>query len=312
MPRLVLRDRRVAREREAFVALTRQVSGIAFLAVVGVRHVTGGAAALAEVAADVVGTLQPETGIVEPRLEQGQVDTGDLELRAARAGAGSDISALEDTERISRTRDLPARQRKQFLEHPVGDVLRRQLTKAADDRRRVDHLAAALNRREGLAVHRYLRRLDAVVVQARVIDHRIRGHDRAAHALYDVGVTVSAHLVRHAQVRGIRELDELWTLEVDGPIRGTGVCGGLPQAWVPGQDVCPLLLRLRAIAAVTLDTRQLDVLVHRLDARVTGFARSARGGRGRPGLGGRRPSPRPLSPRDRERRRHGNHQRVQS
>ena len=283
---LVLGNGLVARERKALVAVLRHVGGVGRLAVVGVEHVTARAAALPEVAGDVVRALQPQTRIVEPGLQQRDVHAGHLEVRSLGPVAGADVAALEDPEGIPGHRDLPPRERDQLLESPVGGVLRRQRPETADAGRHVHGPVALLHRREGFPVHRDLRGLHAVVVESRVIDHGIGRHDRPPRVVHDAPVAVATRLVGDPKVGRVHELDEFRRFHVQRAIGGTRIRRALPEVPIAGQDVGPLLGRLGAVAAVALGAGELDRLVHRLDP---GMARLARGaGRRRRGLGGRR------------------------
>ena len=200
-------------------------------------------------AADVVRAHQPEPGVVQAGLLDGQVHARDLELGAVVTLARAEVAALEDPEGVGGNRDLPLRHRQQFVQDAIRDVLRRQFTDAADARRPVGRLTVLLDRHECLAVHRDLRRLVPVVVEPRVEHHRVRRHDRAADGVDDGPVAIAADLVGHAQVGRIHEANELRRLEIQGTVRRARIRRILEQIFLTRQHVRLVLLALRPVAA---------------------------------------------------------------
>ena len=138
------------------------------------------------------------------------------------------------------------------------------------DRRVVDQPQRRAIRAVGLAEAVILQVNAAVVVERRAPEHRAVVHHAVIDVANDLAVAKAAGLLRHAQIAGIDEPDELGRLVVEPDARVRRIGGSFPELLLLGEDV-RLLFRqaARRIAAVAIGAAEHHVrgLMHRLDAR---------------------------------------------
>ena len=174
--------------------------------------------------------------------------------------------ALEDAEQVARLAEGKTRQRINERQNAVClRHLRRHRNRTFQAQR---HAVQSVSLAEAII----LGRIRAIVVQRRAPEHRTVAHHAVADVAHNLAVTKPARLVRHAQVAGVHELDELGGLVIEQHGRIIWVGGALPENGIARFDVRLALRETgRGVAAVTIRAAEDHVRrrVHRLAARVT-------------------------------------------
>src|SRR3954453_24015003 len=225
MSLLVLRNRFVAGDGEAGVAVLRVAGGVKRIAIVGVDDVASRAARRAVIAGVIVRAEEREMRIVEPRLVQIDERGRDAQAGAAVAIAESDVglsclpfwrripnigeraragdpAAFEGAEVLGGLKDLPARQRNENRQRALRDLFGSRRRRGLD-RGGVAGAVVTLAEQSLLASQQSVRVADGGPEDGG------RGHRAARNGIDLALMTAAARFRRDAKVAGIDELDEL-------------------------------------------------------------------------------------------------------
>ena len=315
MARLGSGDRRVGRGALPQVAEGGPGTRVGRVAVVGVDHVAGRAAAGAVIPRVVVGPQERQVGIVEPRLvevDQRRADAqagarsavGEADVRPARLLQGVGIADVREGGRLENAPpfegaevlpglgDLPAGEGEEPGKGAAGELLRGEGSRGLDLPGPPPG-AVALPQEGGLLTQ------DAVGVGRRAEEDGRGGHRALEHPVDLVLMAGAAGTLSHPQVAGIDEADEFRRLLEQQRVGAFGIGGRGPALRIEGPDVgLPLRLLVgRAVgggsggpsgggvAAVALRAADLHRLrgVDRFDAGVAGEAAARQGVRPCPG-----------------------------
>ena len=250
MAPLAVRNGRIDGGARAEVARARVRSGVEPVAVVGVDHVAGAAAAGAIVPGMIVGAEERERRVEQPGALETLEDRVRARERAVAAEAEPVVTPLEDAQHVARLRDLEPRQGHERREHALH--ARRLESRLRDG---LEPLRAAV-RRVALAEVRVFQGERTVVVQRCAPEHRAVGHHALTHTsdLGRVAAARAAGLVRHPEVARVHEADEVGAFLQERSVGILGVRRGLPDVRLPRQDVHPLF-GLGVLARARRDAR---------------------------------------------------------
>ena len=228
VPLFLLGNHRIGIERKPLVAVCAVPAGVGWRAVVRINYVTCSTSARPVIPRPVVRSEEIQQGIVEAGLvrpDDHRIDAGqgsEAAIREALQGPARRFVRI----RVSEIEGLAAA----FLEDPVDisglpDVEARQRENLIHDPHLFHLLLGVFDRAfegEGnaigavcLAEDRVLRREGAVVVGRRAPEHRTVAHHAVADVVHLLRMAVAAGSLRHAEVTGIHELDELLGLVVE-------------------------------------------------------------------------------------------------
>ena len=258
-------NRGIGADADGLVAELRVLAG-SFIARIRVDDVAGAATAATEVAADLVYAQKPQSGIVQARLENVQVDGGDASTGSRAAITEFVIVDFGDAEWVRNFCGFKLRMRVK-LWHGTAIL---GFARGRGIRKEGSRLALGV---VTFSVYGDFRGERAVVVEDGAVSHGVGGHDGVADRFHDIAVTIAATLIRNAQVRGIQEANELRTFEVQVRIGVSGPFAIREDASLSRQDVGGFFRSGRVIAAVAVDASDVALVgVHRFDSDVASFA----------------------------------------
>src|SRR5262245_54266496 len=219
----------------------------------------------------VVGAQKIECGIEKPRLEQADIHRVGAILRTQAPGAESSArlagflepfrntdfgaeaaSPLEDSQQVSRLRDLEARQRIEVGQHALDSLL-----VFGGWRPGLNSLGRAVHA-VAFAEPRPLEWKRAVVVQRSAPEHAAVRHHAQAILQHLALVARAARDMCNPQIAGIHEADELGCFVVQNGVRADRIGRAPPYFGEARSDMGCFLGRGRRIAAMTIAAAQVE------------------------------------------------------